>query len=129
MLVLNADESGPVNNFAAMTDVAPSYGPAGSALLSASILGDPEGDDAKLLEAVRVQLARWYGPVVHRWRHVRTYRIGHAQPDQTAPALDVPQRSVKLADGLYVCGDHRESASINGALSSGWRAAQAVAGG
>jgi predicted NAD/FAD-dependent oxidoreductase len=39
----------------------------------------------------------------------------------------VPERPVKLADGLYVCGDHRENATINGALASGFRAAQAVA--
>jgi hypothetical protein len=30
-------------------------------------------------------------------------------------------------DGLYVCGDHRDNASLNGAMASGWRAAQAVA--
>lgn len=126
-LVLNADEPGPVNNFAVMSDVAPSYAPAAKALLSASVLGDPADDDASLEAKVREQLAGWYGPVAKQWRHLRTYRVRQALPDQTAPALDVPERPVKVADGLYVCGDHRDNASINGAMASGWRAAQAVA--
>jgi hypothetical protein len=58
---------------------------------------------------------------------LRTYRIRHALPDQTAPALDKPERPVRLDDGLYVCGDHRDNASIHGALASGWRTAQSVA--
>jgi phytoene dehydrogenase-like protein len=127
ILLLNADEPGPVNNLAVMSDVAPSYAPAGAALVSASVLGDPAGDDAALEAAVREQLTGWFGPAVGRWRLLRTYRIRHAQPDQTAPALDEPQRPVRLDDGLYVCGDYREHASIHGALASGWRCAQAVA--
>ncbi|MFO0810393.1 MAG: NAD(P)/FAD-dependent oxidoreductase [Gemmataceae bacterium] len=128
-LVLNADEPGPINNFAVMSDVAPSYAPAGQSLLSASVLGDPADDDATLEAKVREQLAAWYGPTAKHWRHLRTYRIKQALPDQTAPALDVPERPVKVADGLYVCGDHRDNASINGAMTSGWRTAQAVAEG
>jgi phytoene dehydrogenase-like protein len=127
ILVLNADEPGPVNNLAVMSDVAPGYAPPGAALVSASVLGDPAADDAALEAAVREQLAGWFGPAVRRWRHLRTYRIPDALPDQTAPALDVVERPVALGDGLYVCGDHRDTASLNGAMASGWRAAQAVA--
>jgi hypothetical protein len=127
ILLLNADEPGPVNNLAVMSDVAPSYAPAGAALISASVLGSPTQDDAALSMAVREQLTSWFGPAVQGWRHLRTYRIRHALPDQTAPALDEPERPVRLDDGLYVCGDHRDHGSIHGALASGWRAAQAVA--
>jgi phytoene dehydrogenase-like protein len=127
ILLMNADEPGPVNNLAVMSDVAPSYAPAGAALISVTVLGDPAQDDAALTTAVRGQLTGWFGPVVGGWRHLRTYRIRHALPDQAAPALDEPERPVRLDDGLYVCGDHREHGSIHGALASGWRAAQAVA--
>ena len=127
ILLMNADEPGPVNNLAVMSDVAPSYAPAGAALISVSVLGDPASDDAALTAAVCEQLTGWFGGVVNRWRHLRTYRIRHALPDQTAPALDEPERPVRLDDGLYVCGDHRQHGSIHGALASGWRAAQAVA--
>jgi phytoene dehydrogenase-like protein len=127
VLLTNADDPGPVNHLAVMSDVAPSYAPAGAALVSVSVLGDLAIDDAALTAAVREQLSRWFGCAVNRWRHLRTYRIHHALPDQTAPALDEPERPVRLDDGLYICGDHRQHGSIHGALASGWRAAQAVA--
>ena len=127
VLLLNADEPGPVNNLAVMSDVAPTYAPPGAALVSVTVLGDPPADDAALEASVRDQLAGWFGATVRGWRHLRTYRIRHALPDQTAPALDPPERPVRLDDGLYVCGDHRDHASVHGALASGWRCAQAVA--
>jgi phytoene dehydrogenase-like protein len=129
ILVLDGERTGPVNNVAVMSDVAPAYAPPGSALVSASVLGVPDQDDAALEAAVRGQLAEWFGPAVQGWRYLRTYRLPHALPDQAAPALDVPERPVRLADGLYVCGDHRDNASIDGAMASGFRAAQAVAEG
>ncbi|HEY1379042.1 MAG TPA: NAD(P)/FAD-dependent oxidoreductase [Gemmataceae bacterium] len=127
VLLMNADEPGPVNHLAVLSDVAPSYAPPGAALISASILGDPATDDAALAAAVREQLTGWFGPAVAGWRHLRTYRIRHALPDQSAPALDEPAKPARLDDGLYVCGDHRGHAGLDGALASGWRAAQAVA--
>ena len=126
-LVLDADNGGPVNNLAVMSAVAASYAPPGQALISVSVLGDPAEDDTALIASVRKQLVGWYGEKVNAWRHLRTYRIRHALPDQTAPALDPARRPVRIARGLYVCGDHRADASINGALMSGWQAAQAVA--
>lgn len=126
-LVLNADEAGPVNNVAVMSDVSASYAPTGKSLISVSVLGDPSYDDATLIETVRKQLVNWFGNQVTGWRHLRTYRIRHALPNQIAPALDPARRPVRVSPGLYVCGDHRTDASINGALYSGWLAAQALA--
>jgi predicted NAD/FAD-dependent oxidoreductase len=37
-----------------------------------------------------------------------------------------PRREVRLASGIVVCGDHRDNASINGAMMSGRRAAEAL---
>jgi predicted NAD/FAD-dependent oxidoreductase len=34
---------------------------------------------------------------------------------------------VRARRGVYVCGDHRDNASINGAMVSGRRAAETVA--
>lgn len=41
------------------------------------------------------------------------------------PPLDMRQ-PVELGDGLFVAGDHRDTASIQGAIVSGRRAATAV---
>ncbi|MFP2898559.1 hypothetical protein ACLEQD_19295, partial [Corallococcus sp. 4LFB] len=53
-------------------------------------------------------------PAVSAWRHLRTYAIAEALPAQPPSALVEPHRPVRLAAGLYVCGDHRENASIDG---------------
>jgi predicted NAD/FAD-dependent oxidoreductase len=85
------------------------------------------GDDAALERAVRAQLSGWYGAhIVERWRLLRIDRIRFAQPAQPVGALEPAARPVRLDGGLYVCGDHREDASIDGALRSGRRAALAV---
>lgn len=36
------------------------------------------------------------------------------------------KRPVSLGGGLYVCGDHRDSATFDGAIKSGRRAAEAL---
>jgi len=126
ILMLDGDGSGPANNVVVPSVVAPSYAPPGAALVSASVLGVPAQGDAALEAAVRAQLTRWFGPGVARWRHLRTYRIPFAQPEQAPPALTPWRRDVRIRRGLYVCGDHRDNASINGALESGRRAAEAV---
>jgi predicted NAD/FAD-dependent oxidoreductase len=42
-----------------------------------------------------------------------------------APPLQV-RKPVELGDGLFVAGDHRDTASIQGAMVSGRRAADAI---
>ena len=40
---------------------------------------------------------------------------------------DTPLSSrVRVREGIYVCGDHRSSATLNGAIASGRSAAAAV---
>ena len=70
ILLMNADEPGPVNHLAVMSDVAPSYAPPGAALVSVSVLGNPAIDDATLIAAVRKQLTGWFGSAVIGWRHL-----------------------------------------------------------
>jgi phytoene dehydrogenase-like protein len=128
ILVLNG-EGGPVNNLAVLSNVAPSYAPPGFSLISATVLGDHRaGDESALIDAVREQLQSWYGAVVRTWRHLRTHHIPHALPGQSPPTLSVPERPVSVRPGVFVCGDHRDNTSIQGALASGRRAAEAVLG-
>ncbi len=125
LLMLDGERSGPINNLAIMSNVAASYAPAGASLLAATIIGTATESDDRLMPSIRRQLKSWFGPAVDGWRHLRTYRIPYAQPDQTPPALDPVARPVRVRPGLYVCGDHRETASIHGAMRSGRRAAEA----
>lgn len=126
ILVLGADNDGPVNNLCVPSVVAPSYAPAGAALISASVVGMPTTSDADLERQIRNQLAGWFGSAVERWEHLRTYRIARALPviePRWTPGSDRP---VQIRSGVFLCGDHRESPSIQGAMASGRRAAEHV---
>ena len=118
-LVVNG-ERGPINNLCVPSEAMPSYAPPGRALVSATILGAGDPD----LEHVERQLRGWFGSTVADWRHLRTYRIPRALP--AFPVGAFGEQPVRLAQGLYACGDHREHPSLNGALASGRRAAEAV---
>ena len=121
LIVLDGTGVGPALNVAVMSNVAPEYAPAGSSLIAAAC---PGVDDAGLEPAVRAQLRDMWGEVVDSWTHLRTDAITHGQPRQRPPFS--PKRSVDLGDGIFVCGDHRDTASIQGALFSGRRCATAA---
>ncbi|MFY7998551.1 MAG: protoporphyrinogen/coproporphyrinogen oxidase, partial [Candidatus Kapaibacteriota bacterium] len=127
ILALNGTGRGLVNNICVPSNLAPLYAPDGQALISVSIIGSPQTDDETLLTAVRKEMTAWFGAKVQDWRHLRTYRVEHALPDQTSPALTPPERPVRLTESIFVAGDHRDTASIQGAMVSGRRAAEAVA--
>lgn len=122
ILVLNADESGPVNNLCVPSQVAPGYARAGKALVSVTVLGTGHGEG--LLQEVKEQLVGWYGPPVNEWGHLKSYEISGALPFQ--PELEPVEKAPLVRDGIFVCGDHCDTASINGAMASGRRAAEAV---
>ena len=140
VLYLNGDGPGRlVNNACVPSAVAPSYAPPGQALISASVVGvpqpgssmDPRSPDGEkaLVAAVAAELGQWFGPQVASWRHLRTYVVPFAQPGQSPPTR--LERPVRVDSGsgvtrLYVCGDHVEAATLDGALRSGRRAAEAV---
>jgi phytoene dehydrogenase-like protein len=126
ILVLNGNNQWPINHLSVPSQAAPEYAPPGQALVSVGVLGKPGTGDRELEFAVRRQLLRWYGRGVEDWRTLAVYRIPHAQPDQAPPAVPVRRQPVRIAPGRYVCGDHRDNASIDGALTSGRRAAEAV---
>ncbi len=122
LVVLDGTGRGPVLNVAVMSNIAPSYAPAGRHLVVASLPGHV---GPTIEDDTRVQLRSWWGPQVDGWEHLASYRIEHGQPRQRPPFR--PKRPVALADGVFVCGDHRDTASSQGALYSGRRCAAAVA--
>jgi len=122
VLILDGDRRGPLVNTVVLTHAAPEYAPAGAALISASALGvrDSPVDE----HAVREHLAWLYGVPTSDWELLASYPIPYA-----LPAMPVPfelQRPVRTGGGVYVAGDHRDTSSIQGALVSGRRAADAV---
>ena len=126
ILVLNGigEEDGPVNNMFVPTSVSKSYAPEGKTLISTTIVGNAiNKTDADLEEAVREQMSRWFGEdEVKQWWMLRVYRIPHSQTAQDPDFIF--QREVTVGDGIFVCGDHRNAPTVNGALSSGQLAAK-----
>lgn len=126
VLFLNGSGKGIVNNMFFATNVAPTYGPPGKALISVSLIGSFEGisDDDLTAEVVR-ELSGWFkGSEVGSWRHVRTYRVKFAQPNQSPPTNLT--KDPRFGSGVYLCGDYLTSATFDGALVSGRRAAEAL---
>ncbi len=125
-LVVLDGRRGPVLNAAVMSNVAPTYAPPGRHLIVGAMPGLHPDEIAHrgLVATARQAMAEWWGPAVERWEHLATYRIAHGQPDQSPPFA--PKQSVRVGEGVYVCGDHRDTGSIQGALYSGRRCAEAV---
>jgi phytoene dehydrogenase-like protein len=109
-----------VVNGAVMSNVAPTYAPPGRSLV---VVATP-GTDRDVTAIGRAAARQWWGASTDTWDVVAEYRIPHGQPDQRPPFH--PKRSVSVTPGLWVCGDHRDTASIQGALHSGRRTAAAI---
>lgn len=127
LLVLNGDGGrGPVNHVCVPSDVSASYAPPGQALVSATVVGSGHENDGVLDRDARTQLATWFGnATVNAWRLLRVVRVPYALP-RTVPAPDHVADALRLAPQIYGCGDYLETPSINGALRSGRRAAEAL---
>ena len=121
LVILDGTGAGPARNVAVMSNVAPTYAPDGRSLVAAAVPGRADGS---LEPAVRDQLRGWWGAEVGDWVHLRTDAIAHGQPDQSPPFA--PKQAVAVRPGVWVCGDHRDTGSIQGAMFSGRRCAEAV---
>ncbi len=125
-IVLNAADDRP-NTVAPMSAAAPEYAPEGEQLLSATFLEAADEDSKTLGETVRDALGSWF-PENHfgDLEVIDVDRIPFAQFAQPPgfraelPSPDAPDGPVVLA------GDYTEWSSIQGALSSGRRAAELV---
>lgn len=104
-----------------LSEVTPGYARDGRALVSTSVLGRGDGS---LEPAVRRRLATLYGVDTAGWEHLATYTIEDALPAMAAPHPLI--RGCRVGPGRYVCGDHRATGSVQGALASGTRAAREV---
>ena len=115
-ILLNGEKNGPALNVAIMSNISPSYSKNGKALIAVAIPNTIKPDS---MENVLIQMRKWFGDSVDSWEHIKTYSIEHGQPD-LRPG-DPFRKSIKNSEGVYICGDHRDTPSIQGALVSGRR--------
>ncbi|MFJ9060506.1 NAD(P)/FAD-dependent oxidoreductase [Streptomyces sp. NPDC102409] len=118
---LVVDSGLAVLNSCVLTEVVPGYAPPGTALVSTSVLGaGPPGGE----KTVRARLAELYDTDTSDWETVAAYTVEGALPAMRPPWP--LSRTTRFARGRHVCGDHRATGSVQGALASGGRAAREV---
>jgi len=117
-LIVLGQPRGRLVNTVVLSDAQPRYSPDGRALVASSTLA-PTGEDE-----VREEIAEAHGVAPSDLDHLTSVTVPGAQP-AAVPPLRL-RRPVDLGDGVYVCGDHRDTPSIQGAMASGARAARAV---
>ncbi|MFE5485492.1 NAD(P)/FAD-dependent oxidoreductase [Streptomyces sp. NPDC056527] len=119
--VLVVDSRRRFLNTCVLTAVHPHFSADGRALVSTSLLGSPGPAET---EAVLPALGEVYGADTADWELVHRVTVPDALPAMPGP---VPlSRSTRFGPGRYVCGDHRATGSLQGALASGARAAREV---
>jgi Flavin containing amine oxidoreductase len=115
---LLVDTERKILNTTVLSEVTPGYATDGRALVSSSVLGDASGGEPD----VRARLAELYGTDTAGWEHLASYPVYGALPAMPAP--HPLSRTTRVSPGRYVCGDHRATGSVQGAMASGTRAAR-----
>ena len=116
LLVVDGDR-GPVVNTAVVSAAAPSYAPRGRDLVQVTTLAGAGLTDAAAL----AEAGRLWRTDVDGWDLLVRHDVVRSLP-RAAPPLDL-RRPSDVGGGVFVCGDHRDTPSIQGALASGQRAA------
>nr|WP_315267981.1 FAD-dependent oxidoreductase [Microbacterium lemovicicum] len=125
LLSVDGRRRGPIVNTAVMSHTVPEYAPPGRALVQATCLLPRDPGSRATETAVRTQLGLiWNDADVPAWQLIRRDDLPDALPAQPAPLRTTsPPR---ISEHVYVAGDHRDTASIQGALVSGDRVARAL---
>lgn len=125
-LLLNGQGTGLIRTACVISEVAPSYAPPGRVLISVGLSAWPEIEEHDLVRELRTALRDWFGSVVDGWNYIRTDRIRSALPPSGAVPATSSHSCPRVGSGVYLCGDYRESGTLDGALLSGRKAADAI---
>jgi phytoene dehydrogenase-like protein len=117
-LIVLGQPRGRLVNSVVLSDAQPRYSPDGRALVASSTLVRTTENE------VRAEIAAAHDVSPSDLEHLASVTVPGAQP-AALPPLQL-RRPVDLGDRLFVCGDHRDTPSIQGAMASGARAARAV---
>ncbi|GAA1968345.1 NAD(P)/FAD-dependent oxidoreductase [Nocardioides panacihumi] len=117
------ERGGPAVNACVVSAAAPTYAPPGRHLIQVTSLL-PAGGEAVPETETRRHAAEMLGTSSRGWMLVRRHEVPDALPAQAAPLHH--RREQRVDEVTWVCGDHRDTASQQGALVSGARAAHSV---
>lgn len=125
MIGLLPDEQFLSNNIVFMTDVSKAYSTNGRALLSVSVTKPVPLDD-KLAKLISIELSALTNINSEFFEHVQTYEIEEALPEVDDLSITLPATESKAYDHVFLAGDHLLYGSLNAAMTSGRKAAEAM---
>jgi phytoene dehydrogenase-like protein len=126
ILVLNGSGAGLINTVAVLDQVSASYAPPNEHLISVSTIGIPFDSESDLVPVIQNELSQWFGNSVWDWKKLHHYSIKNALPAYDPQSLFRKQLKGELPDWLYLCGDHMETPSLEGAIKSARKTAELI---
>lgn len=115
-LRVDSEQRGAVVNSIVISNLAPSYAPVGTNLISSTSITPVSESE------VRRHLSIMWGVPTSQWELIAKFDIPAALP--LFPIHATLLQSARIAKGIYIAGDYRTSPSQNGALLSGRLAAE-----
>ncbi|MCH7409423.1 FAD-dependent oxidoreductase [Belliella sp. DSM 111904] len=125
LIALVSDGKFLINNLVFMTDISKSYSTNGKALLSVSVT-KPVANEDSLVDLIKIELEALSGINAEFFKHIKTYKIEDALPEVDDMKANLPFTNSKLNDHVFLAGDYMLNGSINAAMTSGRKAAEAV---
>jgi protoporphyrinogen oxidase len=122
-LIINANKDELIDHVVDLSALSSSYAPTGKTLISVSLVGKNSFGEGELIEKVRQELNQWFDKK-YVWQYLQIYRIPEALPQYfEAPSSN---KSLKINDFTYQCGDHTTYPSLNAAMKSGREVAEMI---
>ncbi len=126
LIALNTIKNNIVNNIAVISNISEKYAPKNQVLIAVSLKGMHQHEtDEQLSEKIKSELLFWFKEV-SSWKHIKTYHIKYALPNQQHVTNSIETDKIKLNEHTYICGDHLLNGSINAAMKSGRLAAELI---
>lgn len=122
MIALNASANGIIENVCVPSDISPSYAPTGQSLICVSTRPVKNVDASR----VAAELEEWFGAQSKDFERLRSYTIPQSLPRQLPGDCAFGKAPLRDSNGIWLCGDHRFSSSIEGAMKSGRLVAEAI---
>lgn len=131
-IAVHANRNPFINNVVQVSNVAPEQAPPGQHLLSASILGVPEGSDDELFARGMADVRRMFAgdraalSALSGYRPLHRYRIPYGQFAQRPGVYETLPDNETGEPGLFFAAEFTAASSFNAAMRSGEKAAEHI---
>jgi len=124
--LVNRQES-LINNFCMLTDLSRAYAPdPDQHLLSVTLKHIPRQESIEVAHRVTNEIRHLTGQEDAQLDFLARYDIPRALPEVPAMQYDLPATQFRLSEDIYLAGDYLLNASLDAAMRSGRRAAEAM---